>query len=59
MQRRGLSYNRNTDRRKDWPGFLNNTGRLSRRQRTASFPVGTETTEARLRAALDSLKVLP
>ena len=24
----GLSYNRNTGRRKDWPGFLNSTGRL-------------------------------
>ena len=59
MQRRGLSYNRNTDRRKDWPGFLNSTGRLSRRQRTVRFPVGTETTEAELTAALGSLKVLP
>ena len=59
MQRKGLCYNCNTDCRKDWPGFLNSTGRLSRRQRTVRFPVGTEITEVELKAGLGSPKVLP
>ena len=53
IEKSAIKYGRNGathwGRHTNWPGFLNSTGSLNRRQRMLRFLVGTETTKARSR----------